>query len=72
MALYPYTLQPIALNLTEAEFQQAQYELFTNASPSFGLKSLKNEKVDHHRDSRPPSHRWTGLFLTGYSTIIFG
>ena len=70
MALYPYTLQPIALNLTEAEFQQAQYELFTNASPSFGLKSLKMKE-------------WiiigivvllaiAGLvFLTGYSTIIF-
>ncbi|MGM8886785.1 YcxB family protein [Psychrobacter sp. 1U2] len=70
MALYPYTLQPVALNLTEAEFQQAQYELFTNASPSFGLKSLKMKE-------------WiiigivvilaiAGLvFLTGYSTIIF-
>jgi hypothetical protein len=44
MALYPYTLQPVALNLTEAEFKQAQYELFTNASPSFGLKSLKTKE----------------------------
>ncbi len=70
MALYPYTLQPVALNLSEAEFQQAQYELFTNASPSFGLKSLKTKE-------------WVimaiavvlaivGLvFVTGYSTIIF-
>ena len=70
MALYPYTLQPVALNLTEAEFQQAQYELFVNAQPSFGLKSLKTKE-------------WimiavgiilavTGLvFVTGYSTIIF-
>ncbi len=70
MALYPYTLQPVALNLTEAEFQQAQYELFTNASPTFGLSSLKMKE-------------WiiiaivvvlavAGLvFLTGYSTIIF-
>ncbi|ALF60283.1 YcxB family protein [Psychrobacter urativorans] len=70
MALYPYTLQPVALNLTEAEFQQAQYELFTNAQPSFGLKSLKKKE-------------WiiigigvvlavSGLmFVTGYSTIIF-
>ncbi len=70
MALYPYTLQPIALNLTEAEFQQAQYELFTNASPSFGLKSIKMKE-------------WiilavvvvlaiAGLiFVSGYSTIIF-
>ncbi|MEC5209028.1 hypothetical protein RCH20_000070 [Psychrobacter sp. PL15] len=70
MALYPYTLQPVALNLTEAEFYQAQYELFASASPSFGLKSLKTKE-------------WiimavvvilalAGLvFVTGYSTIIF-
>lgn len=70
MALYPYTLQPVALNLTEAEFEQAQYELFTNASPSFGLSSLKTKE-------------WVimavaiilaiaGLvFVSGYSTIIF-
>ncbi|WP_201529655.1 YcxB family protein [Psychrobacter frigidicola] len=70
MALYPYTLQPVALNLTEAEFQQAQYELFTNASPNFGLSSLKTKE-------------WiiiaigiilavAGLvFVSGYSTIIF-
>ncbi|MGO3641218.1 MAG: YcxB family protein, partial [Psychrobacter sp.] len=70
MALYPYTLQPVALNLTEAEFHQAQYELFASASPSFGLKSIKMKE-------------WiimaivvilaiVGLvFVTGYSTIIF-
>ena len=70
MALYPYTLQPVALNLTEAEFHQAQYELFASASPSFGLSSFKMKE-------------WiimavvvilaiAGLvFLTGYSTIIF-
>ena len=70
MALYPYTLQPVALNLTEAEFQQAQYELYTNARPTLGLSSLKMKE-------------WiiiaivvvlavAGLiFLTGYSTIIF-
>lgn len=70
MALYPYTLQPVALNLTEAEFQQAQYELFTNASPNFGLSNIKTKE-------------WifiaigvilavTGLvFVSGYSTIIF-
>ncbi len=70
MALYPYTLQPVALNLTEAEFHQAQYELFASASPSFGLSSIKLKE-------------WiimavavvlavAGLvFLTGYSTIIF-
>ena len=70
MALYPYTLQPVALNLTEAEFHQAQYELFASASPSFGLSNIKLKE-------------WiimavavvlavAGLvFLTGYSTIIF-
>ena len=70
MALYPYTLQPVALNLTEAEFHQAQYELFASASPSFGLSSIKMKE-------------WiimavvvilalAGLvFLNGYSTIIF-
>ena len=70
MALYPYTLQPVALNLTEAEFHQAQYELFSSASPSFGLSSIKLKE-------------WiimavavvlavAGLvFLTGYSTSIF-
>ncbi|MGO2735295.1 YcxB family protein [Psychrobacter sp.] len=70
MALYPYTLQPVALNLTEAEFLQAQYELFASASPSFGLSSFKTKE-------------WiimavvvvlaiAGLiFVTGYSTIIF-
>ena len=70
MALYPYTLQPVALNITEAEFHQAQYELFASASPSFGLKSIKTKE-------------WAimavvmvlaiaGLvFVTGYSTIIF-
>ncbi len=70
MALYPYTLQPVALNLTEAEFKQAQYELFASASPTFGLSGLKTKE-------------WiiiaivvvlaiAGLlFLSGYSTIIF-
>ena len=70
MALYPYTLQPVALDLTEAEFHQAQYELFASASPSFGMSSIKLKE-------------WiimavavilavAGLvLLTGYSTIIF-
>lgn len=70
MALYPYTLQPIALNLTEAEFRQAQYELFANANQSFGLSSIKTKE-------------WlimavvvilaiAGLvFVSGYSTILF-
>jgi len=70
MALYPYTLQPVPLDLSEAEFQQAQYELFSQSSQSFGLASIKMKE-------------WiimavvvvlaiAGLvFVTGYSTIIF-
>ena len=70
MALYPYTLQPVALYLTDTEFQQAQYELFSSAQPSFGLSSIKTKE-------------WiiiavvvilaiAGLiWLSGYSTIIF-
>jgi hypothetical protein len=70
MALYPYTLQPVPLNLSEAEFQQAQYELFSQSSQSFGLASIKMKE-------------WiimavvvvlaiAGLvFVSGYSTIIF-
>lgn len=70
MALYPYTLQPVALNLTEAEFQQAQYELFVNAQPSFGLKSLK--KKEWIMIAIGIILAVTGLvFVTGYSTIIF-
>lgn len=70
MALYPYTLQPVALNLSEAEFKQAQYELFNNTSQTFGLSSIKTKE-------------WAimavvvvlaiaGLvFVSGYSTILF-
>ena len=70
MALYPYTLQPVALNLSEAEFKQAQYELFNSTSQNFGLSSLKTKE-------------WAimavvvvlaiaGLvFVSGYSTILF-
>ena len=70
MALYPYTLQPVALNLTEDEFQQAQFELFEQSNPPYTLKSLKTKE-------------WiviaivvalaiAGLvFVSGYSTLIF-
>ena len=30
MALYPYTLQPVPLNLSDAEFMQAQHEIFSS------------------------------------------
>lgn len=70
MALYPYTLQPVPLELTEAEFRQAQFELFSQSSQSFGLSSIKTKE-------------WVILaiitalaiaglvFVSGYSTIIF-
>lgn len=70
MALYPYTLQPVDINLTEEEFHQAQYELFEKTNPSFGLSSIKPKE-------------WivmalfviaaiAGLvYVNGYSTIIF-
>ena len=70
MALYPYTLQPVALNLTEAEFHQAQYELFSSASPSFGLSSIKLKEWIIMEVAVVLAV--AGLvFLTGYSTIIF-
>ncbi|WP_019673998.1 YcxB family protein [Psychrobacter lutiphocae] len=70
MALYPYTLQPIELNLSEDEFQRAQFELFEQSQPSFGLSSIKLKE-------------WlimavfvgiaiAGIiFVSGYSTAIF-
>ena len=70
MALYPYTLQPVEVNLTEAEFHQAQFELFEQTNPSFGLKNIKTKE-------------WivmaiaviiaiAGLiYVKGYSTFIF-
>ncbi len=70
MALYPYTLQPVALNLTEAEFKQAQYELFASATPSFGLSSLKTKEWAIM--AVVVALAVAGLlFLSGYSTIIF-
>ncbi|MDO5650744.1 MAG: YcxB family protein [Moraxella sp.] len=69
-ALYPYTLQPIALNMTETEFKQAQLALFDKSVQNFGLKSVKPKE-------------WiilgavavlavVGLvFVSGYSTILF-
>lgn len=70
MALYPYTLQPVALNLTEAEFMQAQYELFSSAQPSFGLSSIKIKEWVIM--AVVVAAAIAGLvFVTGYSTIIF-
>lgn len=70
MALYPYTLQTVPLNMSEQEFEQAQLALFAKSSPSFGLAQIKTKE-------------WVimvivtvlaiaGLVLvSGYSTILF-
>ncbi|WP_434353275.1 YcxB family protein [Psychrobacter sp. HD31] len=70
MALYPYTLQPVALNMSEAEFEKAQMALFDKSSQSFGLSNIKMKE-------------WIimaiitalalgGLYyVTGYSTALF-
>lgn len=69
-ALYPYTMQPIALNLSEQEFKNAQLALFQKGANNFGLSSVRNKE-------------WIVLglvvlvsilgivFVKGYSTIIF-
>ena len=69
-ALYPYTLQPIALNMTDAEFKSAQLALFEKTAQSVGFKSMGTKE-------------WIILgvlvvlailglvFVSGYSTIIF-
>lgn len=68
--LYPYTLQPIALDMTDAEFKAAQLSLFEKGSNAYTLKALKPKE-------------WgvlgvivalaiAGLvFIDGYSTIMF-
>ncbi len=68
--LYPYTLQPIALDMTDAEFKAAQLALFEKGSNAYTLKALKPKE-------------WIVLALicaaaiagllmvNGYSTIFF-
>ncbi|WP_296405201.1 YcxB family protein [Psychrobacter sp.] len=70
MALYPYTLQPVDINLTEEEFHQAQFELFEQTSPSFGLKNIKMKEWIIM--AIVASIAICGLiYVTGYSTFIF-
>lgn len=69
-ALYPYTLKPVALNMSEAEFRAAQLSLFEKSASTFTLKSIK-----------PKEWLVMGLtvvaaiagliFVSGYSTLIF-
>lgn len=68
--LYPYTLQPIALNLSDNEFKAAQLALFQKTAQNHSLTSLKPKE-------------WgilgvitvlavVGLVMvSGYSTILF-
>lgn len=68
--LYPYTLQPVALNLTSDEFKAAQLTLFHKTTQNHSLTSLKPKE-------------WgilgviillavVGLIMvSGYSTILF-
>lgn len=69
-ALYPYTLKPIALNMTDDEFHAAQLALFEKGASNFTLKSIRLKE-------------WLVLgvmtvlailgliFVQGYSTILF-
>lgn len=69
-ALYPYTLQPIALNMTDAEFRAAQLALFEKGANAYTIKAVRTKE-------------WIILaiiailailglvMVNGYSTIIF-
>lgn len=69
-ALYPYTLQPVALDMSDAEFRNAQLALFEKSVQAVSLKSVRIKE-------------WIILgitvalavlgliFVNGYSTIIF-
>lgn len=68
MALYPYTLQPVELNLTEDEFRQAQLQLFDNNNQNLTKISNKTWIIL----AITVILAIAGLFFVkGYSTIIF-
>ncbi len=68
MALYPYTLQPIELGLTEAEFRQAQTQLFEANNQALTKISTKTWIIL----AVIVALAIVGLVLVkGYSTIIF-
>lgn len=68
MALYPYTLQPIDLNLSEDEFRQAQLQLFESNNQSLAKISTKTWMIV----AAVVVLAIVGLvFVSGYSTIIF-
>lgn len=68
MALYPYTLQPIELGMTEAEFRQAQMQLFDRNNQTLIKINTKTWLIV----GVVVALAVAGLiFLQGYSTIIF-
>lgn len=68
MALYPYTLQPIELNLSESEFRQAQRQIFDKNNQQLVQISTKSWVIM----AIIVVLAIMGLiFLQGYSTIIF-
>lgn len=69
-ALYPYTLKPIALNMTDAEFRGAQLALFEKGASNFTLKSIRTKEWIVM--AVVAAAAIAGLvFVSGYSTIIF-
>lgn len=69
-ALYPYTLKPIALNMTDAEFRGAQLALFEKGASNFTLKSIRTKEWIVMATVVVAAI--AGLvFVSGYSTIIF-
>ncbi|MBS9780205.1 MAG: YcxB family protein [Moraxellaceae bacterium] len=69
-AIYPYTLQTIAVNMSNSEFKQAQIALFQQSAKNYGVANIKTKE-------------WiilaivailglAGLFyVDGYSTALF-
>ncbi|WP_019520899.1 YcxB family protein [Faucicola boevrei] len=68
MALYPYTLQPVDLNLTDAEFRQAQTQLFDSNNQQLTRISTKTWVIVGIISAIALAGI---IFLQGYSTIIF-
>lgn len=69
-ALYPYTLKPIALNMTDVEFRGAQLALFEKGASNFTLKSIHTKEWVVM--ALVVAAAIAGLvFVSGYSTIIF-
>lgn len=68
MALYPYTLQPIELGLTDAEFRQAQMQLFDSNNQALARINTKTWVII----GIITALAMVGLILVrGYSTVIF-